>query len=80
MGTMRAGGTLAKRVWLATAKSAARSAGFRAWLGGRAQRLRPAIARFEPLASAFQRCRVRTSMPTIWQAGRHSVRQPHGLE
>ena len=48
MGTMRAGGTAAKRGSLATRSSSARSAGLRACAGCRSHGLRPAIARYQP--------------------------------
>ncbi len=67
MGTMRAGGTAAKRGSLATRSSSARSAALRAWLGsGRTACGLPSPAT-RP-SWAFQRCRVRRSMPAISQA------------
>ena len=69
IGTMRAGGTAAKRGSLTTAINWARSNSFKAWLGvGRcACGLRSPDSR---PSCVFQRCRVRGVMPALWQAGR----------
>jgi hypothetical protein len=70
MGTMRAGGTDAKRGSLATLSSLVRSSGLRAWLGvGRTAWGLPSA--WISTARAFQRCNVRSSMPAISQARRN---------
>jgi hypothetical protein len=64
MGTMRAGGTSAKRGSLAKRSTSARSAALKAWAGtGRTAVGLPSPATRPP--PSFQRCIMRTSLPTI---------------